>query len=117
MLKTFIENSVKGINVILSKPILRIDIPKARITLDQLCRKLENLNIKTLDNSNIADIHLGRKGLHLNGRGNGRLALNWLIVINEIFSISRNHLKNYFIGCNIFYYLRDEETTYYLFVM
>ena len=84
LLKRYIENSVQGINVIISKPLLRIDNPKARITLDRVSTKLENLNISTLDNSNITDIHLGRKGLHLNRRGNGRLALNLMSLIREL---------------------------------
>ena len=77
LLKQHIEKTVKDVKVIISKPIVRADDAKAQFTLNQLNSKLSTSNLVCMDNSNIkGDIHLGRKGLHLNDRGNGRLALN-----------------------------------------
>ena len=83
-LKTHIENNLPGVMVILSQPIIRTDNPKAGLTLKYLCDNLNRLNVYVLDNSNISEIHLGRKGLHLNGRGTGRLALNIISMIKQL---------------------------------
>ena len=48
--------------------------------------KLSNLNIDVIINENISDEHLGGgggEGLHLNGRGSGRLAMNYLSHIRK----------------------------------
>ena len=39
-----------------------------------------------INNANIRDIHIGRRGLHLNEKGSGRLAVNYL-------SYMRRHLQ------------------------
>ena len=83
-LKTHIETMLPGVIVIISQPIMRTDNMKANLTIQQLARKLDNLKIRILDNSNIGDVHLGRKGLHLNGRGTGRLALNIMSLIKQL---------------------------------
>ena len=72
-LKSCIKNALPGVIVILSQPTMRIDNAKVA---PSICDKLDNLNIYVLDNSNINENYLGRKGLHLNGRGTGRLAMN-----------------------------------------
>ena len=83
-LKSHIESILPGVTVIISQPIMRTDNMKANLTIQQLVSKLNNLNIRILDNSNIYDVHLGRKGLHLNGRGTGRLALNIMSLIKQL---------------------------------
>ena len=67
---------------------MRIDNAKAGLTIKYLCDKLDNLNIYVLDNSNINENHLGRKGLNLNGMGTGRLAMNIIsdITVNTILN-------------------------------
>ena len=37
-----------------------------------------------MDNNNIGEAHLGRKGLHLNGKGIGRFALNLISTIRHL---------------------------------
>ena len=53
-------------------------------TINQLITKINNLNIKVMDNTNIHDKNLGKKGLHLNGRGTGKLALNIMSMIRQL---------------------------------
>ena len=77
-LKTFLENTLPGCEVIISSPTYRYDEPKASLTVLHLRRKLNNLEIPLILNNNINDVHIGRKGLHLNGRGSGRLAVNFI---------------------------------------
>ena len=73
LLKKWILQSSPGVNVCLSCPTERLDDSKARITIHHL-RK----NSEFILNNNINVIHLGQKGLHLNGKGSGRLAMNYL---------------------------------------
>ena len=40
-----------------------------------------------MDNNNIGEAHLGRNGLHLNGKGIGRFSLN---LISKIRNLSDN---------------------------
>ena len=63
---------------IVSKPTIRIDHGKANLTLRNVNKHLETLNLECIANSNISAQHLGRKGLHLNSKGKGRLAVNFL---------------------------------------
>ena len=77
-LKTFIENSLPGCTVVISCPTYRFDEPLPRLTVMHLRRKLGMLNIPVILNENIEEIHIGKKGLHLNGRGSGRLAVNFM---------------------------------------
>ena len=83
-LKDHIESILPGTTVILSQPTIRADNSKANYTIKQLITKLNNLNIKVMDNTNIHDEHLGKKGLHLNGRGTGKLALNIMSLIRHL---------------------------------
>ena len=46
-------------------------------------KHLETLNLECIENGNISVQHLGRKGLHLNSKGKGRLALNFLNQIRK----------------------------------
>ena len=41
-------------------------------------KNLETLNLEYIENGDISAQHPGRKGFHLNSRGKGRLALNFL---------------------------------------
>ena len=78
LLKTRILQSSPGVNVCQSCPAERLDDSNARITFHQLRKNISDLNIKFILNDNINVIHLGQKGLHLNGKGSGRLAMNYL---------------------------------------
>ena len=72
----YIEETVPGIKVIISQPILRHDIALARITASRLVERINKENLFILNNSNIVRKHVGRKGLHLNQYGTARLAMN-----------------------------------------
>ena len=80
-LKHYIEQYHTGCNVILSYPVIRSDNDMANSELDHLRMKLRELNIPCIENDNINRDHIGKRGLHLNGRGTGRLAMNFISFI------------------------------------
>ena len=41
-------------------------------------------NVKSIDNTNISEKHLNSSGLHLNQRGSGALALNYITYIRSV---------------------------------
>ena len=61
---------------------------------DNLWRKAKEVNrmmrnhlqsdVKIIDNTNISEKHLNLSGLHLNQRGSGALALNYIMYIRSI---------------------------------
>ena len=71
--------------VIISSPVLRTDNGKAMLTLKNLNKLMKELKINIIDNDNIKEQHLGRKGLHLNGKGTSRLAMNFIEMLNHFF--------------------------------
>ena len=79
-----IEKSAENVKVIISQPIIRADNAKAQMKINNLNSKLSNLNILCMSNSNVKGGHLGWEGLHLNDRGNGRIALNIMNLIREL---------------------------------
>ena len=83
MLKCNILKQLPNCRVIVSKPTIRIDHGKANLTLRNVNKHLETLNLECIENGNISAQHLGRKGLHLNSKGKGRLALNFLNQIRK----------------------------------
>ena len=85
MLKCNILKQLPNCRVIVSKPTIRIDHGKANLTLRNVNKHLETLNLECIENGNISAQHLGRKGLHLNSKGKGRLALNFLNQIRKFW--------------------------------
>ena len=83
MLKCHILKQLPNCRVIVSKPTVRIDHGKTNLTLRNVNKHLETLNLECIENGNISVQHLGRKGLHLNSKGKGRLALNFLNQIRK----------------------------------
>ena len=83
MLKCNILKQLPNCRVIVSKPTVRIDHGRSNLTLRKVNKHLETLNLECTENGNISVQHLGRKGLHLNSKGNGRLALNFLSQIRK----------------------------------
>ncbi len=77
LLRKFVENSIPGCDVFLSGPIMRSDNHLANSTI----RKI-NDDLKVIPNvimNDKLDGHcLGKKGLHLNQRGSGKLAMNFI---------------------------------------
>ena len=84
MLKPNILKQLPNSRVIVSKPTIRIDHGKANLKLRNANKHLETLNLECIENGNISAQHLGQKGLHLNSKGRGRLAINFL-----------NHIRKY----------------------
>ena len=78
MLKSNILKQLPNCRVIVSKPTVRIDLRKANLTLRNINKHLKTLNLECIENGSISAQHLGRKGLHLNSKGKGRLAINFL---------------------------------------
>ena len=82
-LKALIEKNLPDCKLVISKIIQRFDKEGANSTIDDLNRSLDSLCLKTIDNSNITIQHLGKKGLHLNDWGRGRLALNFMKTLRK----------------------------------
>ena len=80
-LKCNILKQLPNCRVIVSKLTVRINHGKANLTLRNVNKYLETLNLECIENGNISAQHLDQKELHLNSKGKGRLALNFL---NEI---------------------------------
>ena len=55
--------------LILSKPIMRVDTKQRKKVVTDVNNKLGELNIDIIDNGNLDRNHLNCKGLHLNGEG------------------------------------------------
>ena len=82
-LKTFIAKQLPTCDIYISQPTTRVDNMKAKYTIRDLNGKLNLLNINIVDNSNIEEEQLGRKGLHLNQWGTSRLAMNYLSLMRQ----------------------------------
>ena len=75
-LKRHIELELKGVEVVFSCPIIRIDDWKGHLTVIRLKQKIQRLKVRYLLNDNIKENHLGNKGLHLSNWGVKRFAVN-----------------------------------------
>ena len=75
-IKSFIESELPTCKIIISTPTYRNDNAKCGLTIKHLCDHILNLNLDIVDNTNICGVHLGKRGLHMNGKGTGRLAMN-----------------------------------------
>ena len=78
MLRTNISKQLPKCRIVLSKPTIRHDHGKADLTVPNVKKHLENLEVECIDNNNINAEHLRQNGLYLNPKGKGRLALNFL---------------------------------------
>ena len=83
LLKCNILKQLPNCRVIVSKPTAPINHGKANLTLHNVNKNLETLNLECIKNGNISAQHLGWKGLHLNSKGTGKLALNFLNPIQK----------------------------------
>ena len=82
-LKLFIEQKVPGVKIFVSCPVLRLDNKKANNTLRELSVLLKS-DGNTVCNENVDSSCLGRKGLHLNPKGSGRLAINFISLMRRL---------------------------------
>ena len=86
-LKKFIENTLPGNNVSISNLITRTDNSKATLTVIKPNENLDGLQMDINDNGNITSNELDKGGLHLNPRGLGKLAFNFIRRIKKLATI------------------------------
>ena len=83
-LKDYAESKVPGMGVAISCPVVRRDNSLANVKQVQLKNRLKRSGTTIIDNDNITYDHLGKKGLHLNNRGTGKLAMNMIAFIRGL---------------------------------
>ena len=72
------EDRIPSCQVVISCLIRRSDNVKANKTAEKVNNFIKLAKLKFIDNTNITDKHLGRRGLHLNQNGNIIFAKNLL---------------------------------------
>ena len=82
-LKIFIQNILPDVKLYISCPILRTDNARANTVLRELGDKLK-ISHSVVINDNIDINCLGKKGLHLNPKGSGRLAINYISLLRRL---------------------------------
>ena len=82
-LKANIEDKIPSCQVVISCLIRRSDNVKANKTAEKVNNFIKLAKLKFIDNGNITDKHLGRRGLHLNHNGNIIFAKNLLHAIRS----------------------------------
>ena len=83
-LEEYIEMTVPRVKVYFSTPTVRTDNTKANATLVNVTKKLKKLCLNLVTNDNIIPIGVGKRGLHLNEKGSGRLALNYIDLMRRV---------------------------------
>ena len=78
-----ISRSLPKCNVFISNLIKRIDNRKTNGVCEKVNTMLKGSNYLILDNSNIKEKHLRKRGLHLNAQGDAILASNFLNAIRN----------------------------------
>ena len=82
-LKEEIVEKLPSCNIIISNPTKRTDDVTAHKTNEEVIRLIKSTDINFIDNGNIKEKHLGKRGLHLIARGNSMLAGNLLNAIRK----------------------------------
>ena len=77
-LKKFIEHTLLESNVVISNLITRTDNGKASLTVIKTNEHFHGLQMDVIDNGNITSNKLSKGGLHLNPRGFGKLAIDFI---------------------------------------
>ena len=80
----FINSILPETKVFTSCPVIRLDNKKANSTLRDLDTYLKNSCADIIINDNIDSSCLGKRGLHLNLRGSGRLAINYISLMRRL---------------------------------
>ena len=80
----YIKHILPDCKIVCSSLIKRYDDAKAQMTVNMCNNKLKELDIDYIDNGNINETHLGKKGLHLNSYGIGKLALNFIKYMKDL---------------------------------
>ena len=77
-LKNTILNTLPSYTIVFSEPTSRTDNVKETLILWHLTEHLRQLNIGIIDSSNIKDVNIGLKGLHLNAKWICRPVINFM---------------------------------------
>ena len=83
-LKNHIEEQNPGINVYFSAPICRTDDNTLNKKLQEVTAYLEQNFTFLVSSENIDGTCLGKRGLHLNPKGSGRLAINLIALMKRL---------------------------------
>ena len=83
-LKVFIQKALPSCKIYYSLPTIRIDNSRANSIRRNLIMKVKKLNYLFMNNSNISEYHLGRKGLHFNAHGVRKMASNIISFIKQL---------------------------------
>ena len=83
-LKDFICSTLPNCKIIFSGLINHYEDAKAQLTVNRVNEKMSEKGMYVINNSNIVRSHLGKKGLHMNPHGTGKLAIN---IINFLKSL------------------------------
>ena len=85
-LKAFIYKTLPNVRIFILCPVIRIDNIKANNTLRELDMILRNTYKDIVINDNIDISCLGKRGLHLNPKGSGRLAINFISLMRRLYT-------------------------------
>ena len=83
-LKKFIEKTLPESIGVISNLTTRTDNGKASLAVIKTNEHLHGLQIDIIDNENITSNELNKGGLHLNPRGLGKLAINFIMRIKKL---------------------------------
>ena len=83
-LMSFIEKELPGVKIYISNPVIRLDDKKANNTLLKLAALFKLMDYDIIFNDNVDASCLGKRGLHLNPKGSGRLAINFISVMRRL---------------------------------
>ena len=84
-LKTYIRIELLKCKITISTSVKRHDHGKASLTILHLSQKFKDLSISFVYNSSIGAFSLSSGGLHLNGKGLGRLAINLKLKVHKLW--------------------------------
>ena len=83
-LKRFIEETLPTVKLFISCLVVRVDNTQANITLRQIDTNLKAVSPNIIINDNVDKSCLGKRGLHLNDKGSGRLAMNYISLMQSL---------------------------------
>ena len=83
-LKLCVKKSFPESTIIISNIIDRLDNGEAALSAKRLNEHLCSLEVEIIDYSNIGKESLGKKGLHLNSRGSGKLTKSCIKKIKNL---------------------------------
>ena len=75
---------ISSCNVFMSTLINLYDDAKAQLTVTKVNELLMKMDIPLIENQNITCNQLGKKGLHLNQHGIGKLAINFIKTLRNL---------------------------------